>query len=78
MSVLVLNTPVVAFASKIEKIQKALKEECQVGVSSKKALTLIRPLYLTCVPGTKVSLQSDEDRCDVKCLKGNSNVIVER
>lgn len=75
---MVLNAPTIASANKIEKIQRALREECQVGVSSKKALTLIRPLYLTCVPGTKVSLESDEERCDVRCLKGNSNIVVER
>ena len=64
----------VAHADKIDSIQKAMRDECHQKVNSQKALTLIRPLYLTCVPGTKVQVGT----CDVKCLKHNSGVILGR
>lgn len=63
-----------ARADKIESIQKAMHEHCNQKVSSKRALTLIRPLYLTCVPGTQVQIGN----CDMKCLKNNAGSVLGR
>lgn len=69
--VVLLITPP-AHADKIETIQKAMHEHCHQKVSSKRALTLIRPLYLTCVPGTRVQIGN----CDLKCLKNNAGAVL--
>lgn len=62
-----------AKASKIEIVQNILKQECKIKVNPKKALTLIRPLYLTCVPGTEVSV----GQCNVKCLRTDKRLKTE-
>lgn len=64
-----------ANAGKVESIQELLMETCKKKVSYEQALALIRPLYLTCVPGTKVKFGED---CLVKCLKPNAGAVIGR
>lgn len=61
-------------AGKLESVQKVVKEQCQRDLSAHEALKKIRDLYLTCVPGTKVSV----DDCKINCLRENSGVIMGR
>ena len=64
-----------AKASKVESVQDLLMTSCKKKVSYEQALALIRPLYLTCVPGTKVTVG---EKCQVKCLKANSGALIGR
>lgn len=64
-----------AQAGKVETIQETLQGSCNVKLSYEAALGLLRPLYLTCVPGTKVTVL---DKCQVKCLKANSGAVIGR
>lgn len=74
MSVLMLG-PTSAYAGKVESIQEVIDKECRKKISYEAALSLIRPLYLTCVPGTKVTVY---DSCQVKCLKSNAGAVIGR
>ena len=51
---------------KVETIQMLIQEECQQKVSHQEALQKVRPLFLSCVPGTKVNVSEE---CELKCLK---------
>lgn len=64
-----------AYAGKVETIQDTIQNSCNVKLSYEAALGLLRPLYLTCVPGTKVTVL---DKCQVKCLKANSGAVIGR
>ncbi|UXR64953.1 hypothetical protein EZJ49_01650 [Bdellovibrio bacteriovorus] len=64
-----------AQAGKVESVQELLMETCKKKVSYEQALVLIRPLYLTCVPGTKVAVG---EKCQVKCLKPNAGAVIGR
>lgn len=64
-----------AKTTKVELIQELMQEECHKKISYESALALIRPLYLTCVPGTKVSIGT---KCELNCLKANSGVVIGR
>lgn len=61
-----------AKAGKVESVQELLMETCKRKVSYEQALVLVHPLYLTCVPGTKIKVV---EKCQVKCLKPNSGVV---
>lgn len=74
MTVLMLG-PTSAYAGKVESIQEVIDKECRKKISYETALSLIRPLYLTCVPGTKVTVY---DKCQVKCLKSNAGAVIGR
>ncbi|WP_235046232.1 hypothetical protein [Bdellovibrio bacteriovorus] len=67
--------PASAYAGKVESIQEVIVQECKKKISYEEALSLIRPLYLTCVPGTKVTVY---DSCQVKCLKSNAGAVIGR
>lgn len=60
---------------KTETIQEMLESECKTKATDEEALLLIRALYLTCVPGTKVFL---DENCEVKCLKASGGEVVGR
>ncbi|CAE78475.1 hypothetical protein predicted by Glimmer/Critica [Bdellovibrio bacteriovorus HD100] len=74
MTFMVLG-PTSAYAGKVESIQEVIEKKCRKKISYEEALSLIRPLYLTCVPGTKVTVY---DSCQVKCLKPNSGAVIGR
>ncbi|WII70646.1 hypothetical protein QJS83_09265 [Bdellovibrio sp. 22V] len=61
-----------AYAGKVESVQEALVKQCQRKVSNEEALSLVRSLYLSCIPGTLVKV---DETCKVICLKPNSGVI---
>lgn len=67
--------PSSASAGKVESIQEVVSQECKKRISYEEALSLIRPMYLTCVPGTKVKVYG---KCQVKCLKANSGAVIGR
>ncbi|XGC81295.1 hypothetical protein ACES2L_02210 [Bdellovibrio bacteriovorus] len=58
-------------SGKTGTIQEVLESECKMKATDEEALLLIRALYLTCVPGTKVFL---DENCEVRCLKSNDLV----
>jgi hypothetical protein len=62
----------VAHAGKVESVQEAVKKACGKDVASDEALRLVKNLFLSCTPGTKV----DIDGCQVACLKENSGAVV--
>lgn len=64
-----------AQTGKVEAIQDMVQQGCSKKVAYEEALSLIRALYLTCVPGTKVTVY---EKCLVKCLKLNSGVVIGR
>ena len=70
-------------ANKVETIQGIILQECKKKASYDAALAMIRPLYLTCVPGTKVTVQlaakgKEDGSCRLNCLKPNSGVVIGR
>lgn len=61
-----------AHAGKVESVQEAMKKACSKDVPNDEALRLVKNLFLSCVPGSKV----DIDGCKVDCLKENSGAVV--
>lgn len=61
-----------AFAGKIDDVQTQLMVDCHKEISSQQALPLVKTLFLTCTPKTKVVI----DGCNVNCLKGNIGAVV--
>lgn len=61
-----------AIAGKLENVQKVVKEQCHLEIPADEALKKVRDLYLTCVPGTKVSF----DECKINCLRENAGVVM--
>lgn len=64
-----------ARAGKVENVQDAMKKQCKQKVSYDEALRLMRSLYLSCIPDTKVKISSS---CSVECLKSNSGAVLGR
>lgn len=62
-------------AGKVENVQDAMKKQCKKKVSYDEALRLMRSLYLSCIPETKVKISS---ACSVECLKSNSGAVLGR
>ncbi len=75
MTITVVLGPTSAYAGKVESIQEVIEKECKKKISYEEALSMIRPLYLTCVPGTKVTVY---EICQVKCLKSNAGAVIGR
>ncbi|WP_295900078.1 hypothetical protein [uncultured Bdellovibrio sp.] len=73
VALLSLKSP--AYAGKVESVQDVMKKQCSKHVSHQQALSLIRPLYLTCIPGTLVSV---DEKCKVQCLKSNAGAVIGR
>ena len=61
-----------AHAGKVESVQEAVKKACSKDVPGDEALRLVKNLFLSCVPGSKV----DVDGCKVDCLKENAGAVV--
>jgi hypothetical protein len=61
-----------AYAGKVESVQEAIKKSCSKDVPSDEALRLVKSLFSSCVPGSKVEV----DGCKVDCLKENSGAVV--
>lgn len=61
-----------AHAGKVEDVQAAVKAACGKDVANADALRLVKTLFLSCTPGTKV----DADGCQVSCLKENTGAVV--
>jgi len=64
-----------AHAGKVETIQQVLARQCDKKVRYEDALTLVRLLYLSCIPGTYVNV---DEKCRVACLKPNSGAVIGR
>lgn len=62
-----------AFAGKVESVQEAVKKSCGKDIPADEALRLVKNLFLSCTPGTKVDL---EGLCPADCLKENSGAVV--
>jgi len=62
-----------AHAGKVEDVQAAVKKSCAKDVPGDEALRLVKNLFLSCVPGSKVELDGG---CKVDCLKENSGAVV--
>ena len=62
-----------AQAGKIEAVQDIVKKECGKVLASEEALRLVKELFLSCVPSTKVEIQG---LCKVSCLRENAGVVV--
>lgn len=69
---LVILSGEIAFASKADAVRDAFKTACSKDVPADAALRMVKDLYLSCTPGTKVSL----DGCQVPCLKDNAGAVV--
>lgn len=61
-----------AHAGKVEDVQAAVKNACQKDVDKAEALRLVKDLFLSCTPGTKVDVAG----CSVQCLKDNAGAVV--
>jgi hypothetical protein len=70
IAVIALTGP--AHAGKVESVQEAIKKSCSKDVPADEALRLVKNLYLSCAPDTKV----DVDGCQVDCLKKNEGAVV--
>ena len=62
-----------AHAGKVESVQEAVKKSCAKDIPSDEALGLVKNLFLSCTPGSKVDLDGG---CSVDCLKQNSGAVV--
>lgn len=61
-----------AHAGKVEDVQGQMKKDCSKDVSSADALRLVKDLFLSCTPNTKVAVEG----CQVSCLKENAGAVV--
>lgn len=61
-----------AYAGKVEDVQGAMKKDCGKDVSNADALRMVKDLFLSCTPNSKV----DVEGCKVSCLKENSGAEV--
>lgn len=62
-----------AWAGKPEDIQAEVKKTCGKDISSEEALRLVKQLYLSCVEGTKVEVNSG---CSVNCMKSAGGKVI--
>ena len=58
---------------KVDEVKKIVKSSCQQDLDDDKALRLVKPIFLSCVPGQTVDL---EGGCQVKCQKNASGAVV--
>lgn len=71
IAVVAFSSP--AFAGKVESVQEAVKKSCGKDIPQDEALRLVKNLFLSCAPGTKVDLDGG---CQADCLKENSGAVV--
>lgn len=62
-----------AYAGKVESVQAEVKKSCNKDISSEEALPLVKSIFLSCSPGSKVDTPLG---CKVNCLKENSGAVV--
>lgn len=62
-----------AEAGKVENVQEEVKKSCGKDITSDEALKMVKSMYLSCTPGTKVDTDLG---CKVQCLKENSGAVV--
>lgn len=60
------------FASKMQRIQDAVKTKCSKDLPKPAAMKAVKAVFNSCVPGTEVNV----DGCSIKCLKSNDGVSV--
>ena len=73
ISVVLLMAAPAKAVNKVETIRDLVRAECKTRVAFDAALAMIRPLYLTCVPGTKVNVSKS---CSLDCLKAWCSVAI--
>ena len=69
---IVLLLPLGASAGKADKIVAAAKNDCNKEVTRLGATKLIKRVYLTCNPGTKVDIGD----CQIDCMKKRRGAVV--
>ncbi len=61
-----------SMAGKVEEAQKVVKDTCAKDIDKDTAVRLVKELFLSCSPGSKVDVQG----CSVPCQKSTSGAVI--